>query len=60
MRLHRGRRRRGILCVRINLHATQIDGLVQLGVLRQEERNDPVALAWAIDALIDKALDDPV
>jgi hypothetical protein len=58
MRLYRKRRRRGIRSVRVRLHVTQIDGLIRIGILRQEDRDDPDALAWALDVLIEKAMGD--
>jgi hypothetical protein len=58
MRLYRKRRRRGLRSVRVRLHVTQIDGLIRIGILRQEDRDDPDALAWALDVLIEKAMGD--
>jgi hypothetical protein len=59
MRLYRRRRRQGMHCVRISLHATQIDGLIRKGFLRREDRGDLQALQWAIDVVIDSVLDEP-
>jgi hypothetical protein len=58
MRLHRKRRREGVCSIRIELTATQIDVLVQKGILRQEDRGNHEAVQWALFDLIYLALDD--
>ena len=57
MRAHRKRRRDGMRDVRIPLHVTEIDGLVRLGLLNQEERQDPVALQSAVLTLVYRGLE---
>ena len=51
MRLHRERRREGMRCLWIELHATEIDALVGLALLKPEMRNDPSAIREALYAL---------
>ena len=50
MRRHRERRREGMRCLWIELHETEIDALVQRGLLKAETRHDHNAIA---DALYD-------
>jgi hypothetical protein len=57
MRLVRQRRRQKLRCVRLWLHVTRIDELVRKGFLKREDRDNPEALEWAIDVVLDKVLD---
>ena len=52
MRLHRKRQRQGLQYVRILLHVTDIDGLIRLGLLRDDQRTDAVALQSAVLGLV--------
>src|ERR1700737_5292897 len=52
MRLHRKRRRHGLQYVRILLHVTDIDGLIRLGLLRDAQRTDALALQSAVLGLV--------
>ena len=40
MRRHRQRQRKGLRCLRIELHEMEIDGAICKGLLRSETRND--------------------
>jgi len=52
MRLHRKRQRQGLQYVRILLHVTDIDGLIHLGLLKDDQRTDAVALQAAVLGLV--------
>ena len=52
VRLHRKRRRNGLRVLRIVLHETEIDALIQKGFLKPERRHDPQAVQNAIDYFI--------
>jgi hypothetical protein len=52
MRVHRTRRRKGLRCVRILLHETEIDSLIKKGFLKPERRHDSDAVQDAIDVFI--------
>jgi hypothetical protein len=56
MRLHRLRRRNGLRCVRLLLHETEIDRLIQKGFLEQEDRHDENAVLAAMKAFVSNAL----
>src|SRR5258707_534652 len=56
MRLHRERRRNGMRCLTIELHETEIDGLIRRGLLRADMRNDPSAVSDALYAFLDGTL----
>jgi hypothetical protein len=56
MRLHRKRHRNGLLCVRLLLHETEIDGLVRRGLLKPERRRDQSAVETAIGVFICRQL----
>ena len=49
MRHHRKRRRNGLRCLRVVLHETEIDSLVNKGFLRPERRQDHAAIQSAIN-----------
>jgi hypothetical protein len=54
MRRHRRRRRNGLRCIVVQLRETEIDALVQKGMLKPEMRNDTPAIQTAIHAIFDK------
>ena len=56
MRLFRERKRKGLRCLTIELHETEIDALVRMGLLRTEMRNDPIAVSNAVYAHLDQTL----
>ena len=58
MRAVRKRRRQEMRCIRLWLHATQIEGLIRKGFLSREDRGDLLALEWAIDGVISTVLDE--
>jgi hypothetical protein len=57
MRRHRERRREGMRCLSIELHETEIDALVQRGLLKQETRHDQNAIADALYDHLERTLD---
>ena len=57
MRRHRERRREGMRCLWVELHETEIDALVQRGLLRAETRNDQNAIADALYDHLERTLD---
>jgi hypothetical protein len=57
MRLHRQRRRQGLRCMMIELRETEIDALVQMGLLKPEIRNDRGAVCEALYAHFETTLD---
>ena len=57
MRRHRERRRDGMRCLWIELHETEIDALVQRGMLKPETRNDQNAVADALYDHLERTLD---
>jgi hypothetical protein len=56
MRLHRERRRQGLRCLRIELHETEIEILIEKGLLDGEMRNDPGAVCNALYEHLDQSL----
>jgi hypothetical protein len=56
MRLYRARRRGGLRCVRVLLHESEIDQLVQQGFLKPERRHDPDAVEDAMGTFVCGAL----
>jgi hypothetical protein len=48
LRRHRQRRRDGFRCVTIELSEAEIDGLVRMGHLKPETRNDATAIREAL------------
>ena len=52
MRLYRKRQRQGLQYVRILLHVTDIDGLIHLGLLKDDQRTDVDALQAAVFGLV--------
>ena len=57
MRRHRERRREGMRCLWIELRDTEIDALVQSGLLKSETRNDQNAIADALYDHLERTLD---
>lgn len=57
MRLYRRRRRQGLQYLRIELHATEIDDLIRMGLLREDQRHDPEAVQTAVMGLIYRGLE---
>ena len=57
MRRHRERRRDGMRCLWIELRDTEIDALVQSGLLKAEMRNDQNAIADALYDHLERTLD---
>ena len=55
MRLYRKRQRQGLQYVRILLHVTDIDGLIHLGLLKDDQRTDVDALQAAVLGLFYRA-----
>jgi hypothetical protein len=57
MRRHRKRRRKGLRCVTIDeLRETEIDTLVQRGLLQADARNDARAVRKALYQYFDRTL----
>jgi hypothetical protein len=56
MRLHRERRRQGLRCLMIELHVTEIDSLVGLGLLKAEMRDDPGEVSVALYEHLNRTL----
>ena len=56
MRRHRERRRDGLRCLTIELRETEIDALIQRGLLDNERRRDPGAIINALYAFLDSTL----
>jgi hypothetical protein len=48
MRRHRQRRRDGLRCLMIELYETEVDALIQRGLLKAEMRNDSFAITEAL------------
>ena len=55
-RRHRQRQRKGLRCLRIELHEMEIDELIRKGLLRSETRNDRSAIVSALYAFFDRTL----
>jgi hypothetical protein len=56
MRRHRERQRDGLRCLRIELRATEIDALIDRGLLKPETRNDAKSIIEALYAFFDETL----
>jgi hypothetical protein len=52
MRCHRERRRDGLRCFTIELRETEIDALIQKGMLKSDTRNDLQAVKEALYAYL--------
>ena len=57
-RMHRVRQRRrnGLRCLTIELRATEIDALINKGLLKAETRNDAQSVLKALYAFFDRTL----
>jgi hypothetical protein len=51
MRRYRRRRRHGVHYVRVPLHVTEVDVLVEMRFLKEEDRHDPQGLQAAVRGL---------
>jgi hypothetical protein len=56
MRRHRERRRRGLFCVTVDLHESEIDALIGAHLLQSEMRRDGNAVLKALYAFLDRTL----
>ncbi len=56
MRRHRERRRDGLRCLNIELRATEIDALIDRGLLKSDTRNDEAAIKEALYAHLEGTL----
>ena len=56
MRRHRQRQRKGLRCLRIELHEMEIDELIRKGLLKWETRNDRSAIVRALYSIFDRTL----
>jgi hypothetical protein len=56
MRRVRQRQRNGLRCLTIELRATEIDALINKGLLKAETRNDLHAVSEALYAHLDRTL----
>jgi hypothetical protein len=56
MRIHRQRRKTGLRCLTIELRETEIDALLQKGLLKSDARNDLSAIVEALYAHLDQTL----
>ena len=59
MRLHRERRRQGLRCLMIELHVTEIEALVGMGLLEAEMRDDSEAVSVALYEHLNRTLGAP-
>ena len=58
MRRHRQRKRDGLRSMRIELRETEIDALIDVGLLEQASRNDSNAVILALYKFFDQVLVD--
>ena len=58
MRRYRKQRRQGLRSVRIPLHETDCDVLIRMGLLKEDQRQDPKALQKALLGLLYRAEED--
>jgi hypothetical protein len=56
MRRHRQRRRDGLRCFVLQIRVTEIDELIRRGLLKQELRNDSIAVRKALYSHLDRTL----
>jgi len=59
MRRCRARRRAGYRCFTVEIHDTEIDGLVRHGLLRVDDCSDPDAILAAIYEHLERSIDRP-
>jgi hypothetical protein len=53
MRRYRERRRRGLLCIKVQLRRTEVDALIARGLLEPADRQDRGVLAAALHRYLD-------
>jgi hypothetical protein len=56
MRRYRQRRRHKFRCLTVELHESEIEAIIQKGLLARETRNDPPAIIEALHAYFDRTL----
>jgi hypothetical protein len=56
MRRSRQRRQDGLRSLRIELHETEVDALIEAGILEPVNRNEPNAVTDAVHQLLDRVL----
>jgi hypothetical protein len=56
MRRYRSRRRRGMRCMRVPIHVSEIDTLISRGYLDHKNRDDRRSVEYAIRTLVMRAL----
>jgi len=56
MARHRKRRCDGLRCLRIEIRESEIDALIELGLLRNDARRDRNAILSAVYAFFDRTL----
>jgi hypothetical protein len=56
MRAHRERRKSGLRCLTIQLFETEVDVLIQRGLLKADARSDKHAVCQALYAHLDRTL----
>ena len=56
MRQHRERRRQGLRCLMIELHVTEIEAFVRMGLLNPELRDDLEAVSVALYEHLNRTL----
>jgi hypothetical protein len=56
MRRHRERLRNGMVSLWVELHVTEIEALVRIGLLQAETRNDPNAIREALYGYLGQTL----
>jgi hypothetical protein len=59
MRRCRARRRAGYRCLTVEIHDTEIDGLVRHGLLRVDDRKDPDAILAAVYEHLERSIGRP-
>jgi hypothetical protein len=55
-RVSKQRKRQGLRCIRVLLHAAQVGSLVHKGLLADDQRGDREAIGRALDGFLDQAL----
>ena len=56
MRRHRARRRLGCRCIQVEVAEFDLAGLVRLGYLDPDDRDDPIAIGDALYRLFDQTI----
>jgi len=54
MRLYRERRRRGLLCIKVQVRRSEVEALIACGLLQPAQRQDRNALAAALHRYLDE------